>query len=53
MASNVLEQQLVTKLVNESDKNFITEIKKVTVADVMRVAKQMKLQAVYLLSGEK
>ncbi len=53
LASNVLEQQLVTKLVNESDKNFITEIKKVTVADVMRVAKQMKLQAVYLLSGEK
>ncbi len=53
LASNVLEQQLVTKLVNESDKNFVTEIKKVTVADVMRVAKQMKLQAVYLLSGEK
>ena len=53
LASNVLEQQLVTKLVNESDKNFITEIKKVTIADVMRVAKQMKLQAVYLLSGEK
>ena len=53
LASNVLEQQLVTKLINESDKDFITEIKKVTVADVMRVAKQMKLQAVYLLSGEK
>lgn len=53
LASNVLEQQLVAKLVNESNNDFIAEIKKVTSADVSRVAKLMKLQAVYLLSGEK
>ncbi|MBD5806403.1 insulinase family protein [Lactobacillus sp. 0.1XD8-4] len=53
LASNVLEQQLVAKLVNESNNDFIAEIRKVTSADVSRVAKLMKLQAVYLLSGEK
>nr|WP_220477107.1 pitrilysin family protein [Limosilactobacillus rudii] len=53
LASNILEQRLVAKLVNESNNDFIAEVKKVTSADVARVAKLMKLQAVYLLSGER
>lgn len=52
LASNILEQQLVAKLVNETNKDFVAEIKKVTPADISQVANKMKLQAVYLLSGE-
>nr|WP_220477687.1 pitrilysin family protein [Limosilactobacillus albertensis] len=53
LASNILEQQLVAKLVNETNKDFVAEIKKVTPADISQVANKMKLQAVYLLSGER
>lgn len=53
LASNILEQQLVAKLINETNNDFVAEIKKVTKEDVSRVARLMKLQAVYLLSGEK
>lgn len=53
LASNVLEQQLVAKLVDERQPDFVTKIKQVTPVDVSQVAKLMKLQAVYLLSGEK
>ena len=48
-----MEQQLVAKLVNETNKDFVAEIKKVTPADISQVANKMKLQAVYLLSGER
>lgn len=52
LASNVLEQALIAKIINDDPIDFVTEIRKVTVDDVCRVAKQMKLQAVYLLRAE-
>ncbi|WP_076461188.1 EF-P 5-aminopentanol modification-associated protein YfmF [Limosilactobacillus caccae] len=53
IAGNVLEQQLVTSLFGQANQDFVTQIKAVTKDDIIRVAKMTKLQAVYLLSGEK
>lgn len=53
IASNLLEQQVVTSLFGKANVDFVTQVKAVSREDIIRVAKMMKLQAVYLLSGEK
>lgn len=53
IASNVLEQNLVTTIFGKAHGDFAEQIAQVTTKDIIRVAKMMKLQAVYLLSGEK
>lgn len=52
LANNVLEQQLITAIINQPTPNFVEKIRQVTREDIIRVAKLVKLQAVYLLSGE-
>lgn len=52
LANNVLEQKLITAILNQPVPNFVEKIQQVTREDIIRVAKLVELQAVYLLSGE-
>lgn len=52
LANNVLEQQLITAIINQPTPEFVEKIQQVTREDIIRVAKLVELQAVYLLSGE-
>ena len=54
IANNVLEHHLVNQLLSLPDQTeFHEQVNQVTKDDVMKVAAMMKLQASYLLSGEK
>lgn len=53
-ANNILGRQLLFTLLDlPEDGNVAAKINAVTAADVQRVAAELKLQATYLLSGEK
>lgn len=53
-ANNILGRQLLTTLLDlPEDRDVAAKINAVTAADVQRVAAELKLQATYLLSGEK
>ena len=54
IANNVLEHHLVNQLLSLPEQtDFAEQVNQVTKDDVMKVAAIMKLQASYLLSGEK
>ena len=54
LANNILGRELLRALLNLPPETAVTEkINAVTAADVSRVAKMVKMQAIYLLSGEK
>lgn len=54
IANNVLEHHLVNQLLSLPEQtDFAEQVNQVTKDDVMKVAAMMKLQASYLLSGEK
>lgn len=54
LANNILEHHLVNQLLSLGEQtDFANQINRVTKNDVMKVASMIKLQASYLLSGEK
>lgn len=54
LANNILEHHLVNQLLSLGEQtDFANQINQVTKNDVMKVASMIKLQASYLLSGEK
>lgn len=54
LANNILEHHLVNQLLSLREQtDFANQINQVTKNDVMKVASMIKLQASYLLSGEK
>lgn len=54
LANNILEHRLVNQLLSLREQtDFANQINQVTKNDVMKVASMIKLQASYLLSGEK
>lgn len=54
LANNILEHRLVNQLLSLPEQvDFAEQVKRVTRDDVMKVASMLKLQASYLLSGEK
>lgn len=54
ISSNIVEQILLDKITQShiNAEELVQRIKTVTAADVMRVANQLKLQAVYYLNGD-
>ena len=54
LANNILGRKLLRALLSLPEETAVIEkINAVTTADISRVAKMVKMQAIYLLSGEK